>query len=226
MKLFLRALTLILALLAAAATASANTVTLTLNNGGTDQMGGVYVGPYNFTGSTGSLHLICDDYMHEVWGGESWTASTSTLPPLTQPLQFPLGSLAQYEEVAWLAQHIFALGPANSGNNQQIGWMQYALWDIFTCSNGPGSAGCASAGLSGPNQAGVALWYQNAVNGYGSGNYSDVVIYTPVCNSQTPCSQGTPQEYIGIVSTPEPGTLLLLGAGLFSLAGFRRRLTD
>jgi PEP-CTERM motif len=225
MKLYLHATTLILLLLAAAATASADTVTLTLNNGGTDTMGGVYVGPYNFTGSTGSLQLICDDYVHEVWANESWMATTSTLPPLGSPLQFNSGTLQQYEEAAWLAQQIFALGPANSGNAATIGWMQYALWDIFTCSGVVNGPGCASAGLSPSDQTGVAMWYANAQSGYASGNYSDVVIYTPTPGTQVPSGDPLPQEYIGIIPTPEPGSLLLLGTGLLGLFVFRRRLS-
>ncbi len=214
-------------MLAAAATASAGPVTLTLNNGGTDVMAGVYVGPYNFTSSSGSLQLICDDYVDEVYPGESWTATTSTLSPLASGLKFTgsNGTLTQYEEAAWLAQQIFALGPANSSNDAQIGYLQYALWDIFTCGpTGLSSATCASAGFTGTNFAGVTTAFDNAMNDYSTGNYSDVVIYTPT-GTPTPAGDGPPQEYIGIISTPEPGSLLLIGAGLFSLAAFRRRLS-
>jgi len=220
MKLTLRATALIVLLLAAAAIASANSIPLTLNNGGSDVMGGVFVGPYNFTTSNGqSLQLVCDDSNHDVYQNESWKATTSTLPALGSVVAFSTGqfsgsTLAEYEEVAYVAQQIFLAGP--SANAATIGYMQYALWDIFTCSNGVGSSGCASTGLSDPTDQ-VGYWFGQAQNNYQNGNYSDVVIYTPVAGSQNPSNDGLPQEYIGIVATPEPSSLALLIAGMLAL---------
>jgi PEP-CTERM motif len=228
MRLSLRAITLMVFLLAAAGAASASGITLTLNSGGSDVMGGVYVGPYSFTTTTGgdpsTLQLICDDYSHEVYIGESWTANTSTLPTTgttTTGLQFSASStLTQYEEAAWLAQQIFALGPVTTSNAATIGFLQYALWDIFD----PG----ASSGLYDPNGQ-VAYWLGQAqtatANNCANCNFSDVVIYTPNSGSQIPQGDGLPQEYIGIVSTPEPGSLLLLGTSLIGLFAFRRKLS-
>jgi len=47
-------------------------------------------------------------------------------------------------------------------------------------------------------------------------NFSDIVIYTPVLYSG-----GLPQEYIGIANVPEPGTLVLMVAGLFAFLALR-----
>lgn len=190
---------------------------LTLQNGGNDVMGGVYVGPYNFTGTvngqTGSYQLICDDFADDVYGGESWQITTSTLPSLSN-VQFT-GS-AQYQEVAWLAQNMFQ----NLGNAQTVGDIQWAIWDVFD----PGASSTDPYGtLSATDQQNIANWLSWAGSQYASGNYSNLMFYTPIVGTQ-PSGDGRPQEYVGLTPTPEPSGFVLLGLGLPLALMFGRRL--
>ncbi|MGH9735270.1 MAG: PEP-CTERM sorting domain-containing protein [Candidatus Acidiferrales bacterium] len=190
---------------------------LTLQNAGNNVMGGVYVGPYNFTGTvsgqSGSLQLICDDFADEVHGGESWNVTTSTLPSLSS-VQFT-GS-TQYEEVAWLAQKMFQ----NLGDAQTVGDIQWAIWDVFD----PGASSTDPYGkLSGTDQQNVANWLGWADSQYGNGDYSNIMFYTPIVGTQ-PSGDGRPQEYVGLTPTPEPGAFLLVGLGLPLALLFGRRL--
>jgi PEP-CTERM motif-containing protein len=219
LKLTLRAITLTLLLLAAAATASAGTVTLTIDNGGSNVSGGVYVGPYNFTSGGQSLQLICDAFQNDVSPPETWTANMTVLGSGTG--LFGSTSSAQYQQVGWLAQQMLA----NLSNPTLVAEIQWAIWDIFdagSCTTGVSN--CDPYGTP-DNQSAINALVTGAENpaNYATGNYSNLVVYTPV--SGWPAGDGTPQEYIGLVTAPEPGSLLLIGAGLFSLLVFRRRLS-
>jgi len=205
-------------LLAAAATASAGPVTLTIDNGGSIVSGGVYVGPYNFTSGGQSLQLICDTFQNEVDPPETWTANMFALGSGTGLNGSTTSN--QYKEVAWLAQQMFA----NLSNATTVAEIQWAIWDIFDSGScGTGVSNCDPYGTP-ANLSAINAWVTEAGTEYASGNYSNVVIYTPEPGTEVP-AVGLPQEYIGLVSAPEPGSLLLIGAGLFGLAAFRRRLS-
>jgi hypothetical protein len=190
---------------AALADGSNGSSTLTLTNPGTNVMGGVYVGPYTFTASTGGQQsqalLVCDDFKDDVFVGESWQAVTSTIPSLTNA-QF--SGLSQYEQVAYLTQQMFA----NSSNSQAQADIQWAIWDIFD----PGVSSNDPYGtISAQDQSNIAGWLAAAQANAGNGNYADILLFTPIAGTQPPQS-GPPQEYVTV--TPEPGTLALFGIGL------------
>lgn len=189
---------------------------LTLQNPGNNIMGGVYVGPYNFTGTingqSGTFQLVCDDFADEVYGGESWNVTRATLPSLSN-VQFT-GS-TQYQEVAWLTQEMFQ----NLGSPQTVGDIQWAIWDIFD----PNASSTDPYGtLNATDQKNVANWLSWADSQYANGNYSNVMFYTPIVGTQ-PSGEGRPQEYVGLTTTPEPAAFLLAGLGLPLAIIFGRR---
>jgi hypothetical protein len=233
MRLGLRALALAMLMLASASAASADS--LNLVNGGNYTMGGVYVGPYNFTGNISgqnvSLQLICDDFKSDVTGGESWQVNVATFPSSYATL----GSAAQYQEVAYLAEMMFSLNPSGNGNGQgygqTLGELQWAIWNIFDpgvglSSSNPDPYGSLTSLQITTIQNYISMAQNNA--GLPGNNYSNLMVYTPIPGTQqpNPPNTGLPQEYFGDapLPTPEPGVVLLIGTGLASLILFRRRL--
>lgn len=210
----MRRVLLVAGLLLAAVAAHAAPVNVTLlgYSGGNWQNGYPY---YLTFGPGGSVQTaMCDDYLHGGAPGQSWLANVTVLG--TQDLSLARFNMVQnaltlYEEAGWiLLQTPFT-------NSNQWKDMNYAVWHIFDNAV--------------PLDNGAQGWLNSAeaeaALGFPGVDFNKVFILTPV-NQHDP-NLNDPQEYLyidppggGGATTPEPGTLALLGSGALVL--FRRKL--
>jgi hypothetical protein len=187
----------------------ADSVTVTLESTGGVISGPGYVYPYYFSVSGSSIltPLMCISFNNDIGFGETWTATT-------QPIQ---GNL-QYEEAAY----IFSLANAPGATETEIINAQWANWELFD----PDDPILLSQELS---QSDVASLLSQAVlfakDNPNSSLYSQYSVFAPEeVNGSWPTGYGEPQFLIGD-PVPEPGSFILFGSGLLSLACFlcRRR---
>jgi hypothetical protein len=176
-------------------------VTLTGVNG--SSANAVYTSPYFGTvNGVEGVGIVCDDYWHEVYIGESWYATVNTFSTLDQArFQGPdaASTLLMYEEAAFLVEQL-TLDPGAAND------ISFAIWSIFS----PGVPPTANSGW----------WLTYAQDQtYSPSEFLNFEILTP-----TDSGQGSAQEYL--VMVPEPCSALLLGSGLFALGVFRKRSNE
>jgi hypothetical protein len=249
MRVFVKTLLLACLLLGAIDTLNANSQiagTLKLISPGTDTMGGVYVGPYEFsftpTGSKTStiVYLVCDDFKDQISVGESWTVAETQLSSLSSSTSVLFGNTNKsgYDEVDWLYDQMLATLANNklssSAKQTDVGEIQWAIWDIFdpkACSSKTGAtaiSNCDPYGtLTSSEIKAINTYVSEAEACVSSSNskcvYANNIIYSPDPDAAPKGFKTAPQEFLGVV--PEPGTLVLLGTGLCSLLGLRRRFS-
>jgi len=217
----LQALFLAVVMLGTAVYSHADTASLTLVNvspGYND--GSFYTYPYNFSidGSSILTPLICDDFVDDVYIGESWTATISNINTIEANGQMTpaAGSLAavagQTKLKAYLeAAYLYNKLVSNLDSSTSVD-INHAVWAIFSATP--------------YNAASAALFAEANANTSESDTsmFNDIVFYTPVAGTQTlngaPVA-GRPQEFIGKV--PEPSSLALLAFGLFFIGAVSRR---
>lgn len=192
----------------------ADTVTVELTGVNGAVVGGVYADPYYGTINGQAATLVCDDYSHDTYMNESWTANVSTFPSLTNVRFGQPGSTAQlleYEEAGYLYNTLLA-------NPSDYGDISLALWGIF-------DSNLTTTTLY--TNSNADYWADLAETNHGdAAAYSNLEILTPVsvvswgdAPSNKQC--GLPQEFI--TSVPEPASLFLVFGLMLGLALIRRR---
>jgi len=209
---------------------------MTLTGAGSNVLGGVYVGPYTATINGVSTQVVCDDWAHDTYIGESWSASVtdfSNLSGTQNTTKWSLTSAQQtqyYEEAAWLMLQMLNPGTAcpNSGGDC-VGDISFALWSIFD----PSALNNLTSGSADYKNA--VYWLQQAQAAYNNNQlsmslFSNFLVYSPTGNyscSGASCASTPPQEFL-VLKTPELSSTVLLGFDMLGLLGlvalFRKRL--
>ena len=213
--------------------ASADTVTMQLQSPPPGVVAyGVYVDPYYaIVNGVSNTTVICDDFVHDSYANESWTANVfhydGTLASLkstqmasventTDPTYSNL--LQDYEEVAWLSVQLLS----NMDDADRIA-ISFALWGVFDPTGV--NAWLVPRGTSLTTLA--SHWLTDAQTSAnlaaGLAALSNITIYSP--NGTPQGYSGPPQEFL--VVSPEASTLAYLALNFFGLLGvvlvFRRR---
>jgi hypothetical protein len=183
-----------------------STVDMQLVSVGANNAGGVYTYPYYFSINGGApVALVCDSYDNHVSIGETWQAH---VVGLLSGQGLYGNQLLDYKAAGLIFKSIL-----NGTLNVNVG--NYAIWGLFS-TNAQNSSYFQSSGAGGIEQL-----YLTQAGSAPNGAFNGLVLYTPISGTQS--ANGTPQEYIGYSPVPEPGTMILFGTGMLSLAGMVRR---
>jgi hypothetical protein len=224
------------------------TTTFTLKSAGPTNLGGVYTSPYTatITGVNGTVPVICDDFVDDVWVNESWTVTGTSLAQLpylgaSSPVLWDTGATAttqvtDYITAAILAEQLMTLSPSSS----QAELLSYAIWDVFDLSASSVLGATTNNTVlntylkpaQAQAQALVGTSPTNADLVAATAQFANVMIYTADPKSGgavTYCPPGdtckAPQEFL-VVNMAEPAAPILLIVDLFgvlSLVWFLRR---
>jgi hypothetical protein len=200
--------------------ALADTLTLTGVAGGSTA--GVDVYPYEFTvvnsgGTQDNVFLSCLNFNREITFWETWEVDPLNLSTVNPAGTYDGESGASLLEDAWLFNHY---GTA-AGTDSEI---NFAIWSIMD----PGDINASNSSYTGAN-AFDATAQVLAINAIAAVTGTDPLppsyfatdlAYLPDPSDSSAWTAGEPQIFMADppASTPEPGSLFLLGTGFAAIA--------
>lgn len=178
-------------------------VNLTFLGPGSNNSGGYYTYPYYFSINGGKpVAMMCDSFNNHITTGESWSANVTNL--------LAGKGMFGHDFIDYKAAGLIFLGVSNGSIDASLG--NWAVWNLFT-----------KGITTNPSVLALDKQYLFLAKHSGDAALKGLVLYTAVGSSPG----NGPQEFIGHrqggMSTPEPGSLVLLSTGLFGLAALMRR---
>jgi hypothetical protein len=195
-----------------ASPAFANSVNMQFNSATPSGIGGGGVYPYSVSVNGIATSLLCDSYDNTVSPRETWKATeTPFLQGIANSLFGP-SMTADYKAAGLIFKSML-------GGTLTATKANWAIWGLFS-SNARAQSQFATTGAAAIDASYLAL-----VSSAKNSAFNGLVLYTPIAGTQSSMG-GTPQEFIGFSTVPEPGTLMMLGTGLVLAGAIRRKIAS
>jgi hypothetical protein len=185
---------------------------------------GVAVTPYVVTIDGVQQVVTCYDLHDDIQKNDTWQAYEYTLDEAIASGMFSSGTWGDptvgYKSVGWLSAQTY------SNAAEEVG-LQYAIWDVFANVN---TSLLSTAQYNAYHQYELDLGTQ-VTNHFASFDFSHTTYLEPTTGAVG--ATGTKQAFVFAItpgggnqtSTPEPGTMVMIGSGLLCLLssiGFKR----